>query len=249
MKLRFSRHIDILRRVLLFAVGLYCCLPGGSGRVYAQYYEPSLTPPPVMPVTSYQGEPSDTILSESRRDVRTTVPRNFEELMQWEPVQDFSQPQNITTEADYDPLTQTYTIHIRLGKNDLVTPFVLTRKQYDEWQTRQTLARYWKRRNAELALDPKTKEPFNILDMNFSLGPLEKIFGPGGVSLKTTGSVLLSMGIKSNKTDNPALSLDSRRKTFFDFDQKIQASIQASVGNRLNFNMSYNTDATFSFDS
>lgn len=249
MKLRFSRHIDILRRVLLFAVGLYCCLPGGSGRVYAQYYEPSLTPPPVMPVTPYQGEPSDTLLSESRRDVRTTVPRNFEELMQWEPVQDFSQPQNITTEADYDPLTQTYTIHIRLGKNDLVTPFVLTRKQYDEWQTRQTLARYWKRRNAELALDPKTKEPFNILDMNFSLGPLEKIFGPGGVSLKTTGSVLLSMGIKSNKTDNPALSLDSRRKTFFDFDQKIQASIQASVGNRLNFNMSYNTDATFSFDS
>ena len=59
----------------------------------------------------------------------------------------------------------------------------------------------------------------------------------------------LDMGIKSNKTDNPALPLDARRKTFFDFDQKIQATIKASVGDRLNFDMSYNTDATFDFDS
>ncbi len=57
------------------------------------------------------------------------------------------------------------------------------------------------------------------------------------------------MGIKSNKTDNPALSLRSRRKTFFNFDQKIQATIAASVGDKLKFNMSYNTDATFDFDS
>lgn len=30
------------------------------------------------------------------------------------------------------------------------------------------------------------------------------------------------MGIKSNKTDNPSLSLQSRRKTYFDFDQKFR---------------------------
>ena len=38
-------------------------------------------------------------------------------------------------------------------------------------------------------------------------------------------------------------------KTYFDFDQKIQANISASVGDRMKFNMSYNTDATFDFDS
>ncbi|MDE6290771.1 MAG: cell surface protein SprA, partial [Muribaculaceae bacterium] len=53
----------------------------------------------------------------------------------------------------------------------------------------------------------------------------------------------------SNKTDNPALSLKSRRKTYFDFNQKIQATINASVGDKMKFNMNYNTDATFSFDS
>ncbi|WP_290451708.1 hypothetical protein, partial [uncultured Duncaniella sp.] len=107
---------------------------------------------------------------------------------------------------------------------------------------------YFRMRNTESVTSP-AKEPFNILDMNFALGPLEKIFGPGGVRLRTQGSVNLSMGVKSNKTDNPALSLNSRRKTYFDFDQKIQATIQATVGDRMKFNMTYNTDATFDFDS
>ena len=95
----------------------------------------------------------------------------------------------------------------------------------------------------------KQKEPFNVLDMSFSVGPLERIFGPGGVQLRTQGSVQITTGIKTTKTDNPALSLQSRRKTFFDFDQKIQATINASAGDRLKFDMTYNTDATFDFDS
>ena len=113
---------------------------------------------------------------------------------------------------------------------------------------RKDMFGYFKERNAD-SYEKKDKEPFNIFDMNFSLGPLEKVFGPGGVRLQTQGSIQLSAGIKSNKTDNPALSLKNRRKTYFDFDQKIQATINASVGDKLKFNMNYNTDATFSFDS
>ncbi len=67
--------------------------------------------------------------------------------------------------------------------------------------------------------------------------------------LTTTGSVQITTAVKSTKTDNPALSLNSRRKTFFDFDQKIQATVAASVGDRMKFNLNYNTDATFDFDS
>ena len=125
---------------------------------------------------------------------------------------------------------------------------MLSKKQYDNWQLRKSLQEYYQEKNQELK-DNKQKEPFNIFDMNFAYGPLEKIFGPGGVSLKTQGSVQIRMGMKSNKTDNPSLALDSRRKTFFDFEQKIQANIGASVGDRLKFDMTYNTDATFEFDS
>lgn len=85
--------------------------------------------------------------------------------------------------------------------------------------------------------------------MQFSLGPLEKVFGPGGVQLKTQGSIELNMGLKHNKLDNPALPMSSRKKTYFDFDEKIQASVTAKVGDKMSFNMNYNTDATFDFDS
>lgn len=168
--------------------------------------------------------------------------------MQQELATDLDLPSNISTTAEFDPQLGCYVIRTRLGESDIVTPFYLTPQQYNSWQTRRQMQDYFRLRNAE-ALTKPDKEPFNILDMNFALGPLEKIFGPGGVQLKTQGSVNLSMGIKTNKTDNPALALDARRRTYFDFDQKIQATVNASVGDRMKFNMTYNTDATFDFDS
>ena len=161
---------------------------------------------------------------------------------------DLATPSNIRTVTEYDPETGCYIIRTKVGDMDIATPFMLNERQYNDWQLRKSMQQYYHQRNAEQLTKPD-KKPFDILDMNFALGPLEKIFGPGGVSLKTQGSVQIDMGIKSNKTDNPALSLTARRKTYFDFNQKIQATVAASVGDRLKFNMTYNTDATFDFDS
>ncbi|MDE5728172.1 MAG: cell surface protein SprA, partial [Duncaniella sp.] len=180
--------------------------------------------------------------------VSQAFPQSYEDLMEREYAADLASPSNISTVTEYDPELGCYVVRTRLGETDIVTPFYLSEEQYNAWQNRLSMRGYFRQRNSE-ALNSPDKEPFNILDMNFALGPLEKIFGPGGVSLKTQGSVSLSMGLKSNKTDNPALSVNSRRKTYFDFDQKIQATIQASVGDRMKFNMTYNTDATFDFDS
>lgn len=193
-------------------------------------------------------EPSPADSTSLPFGVRPTVPRNYEDLMADELGYDLSTPSNITTTADFDAASGNYIVRTYLGGLQIGTPFMLTKRQYENWQLKLSMQRFYKERNLGLITD-KEKEPFNILDMNFALGPLEKIFGPGGVSLKTQGSVQVSMGIKSNKTDNPALSLSARRKTYFDFDQKIQATIAASVGNRMKFNMTYNTDATFDFDS
>jgi len=209
----------------------------------AQYIKteptPPAPPPPPLP-------PVDSVKLSS--PVQQTVPQGYEELMGREFANDLDTPSNVRTVTDYDPVTGMYVIRTRVGDMDITTPFILTPQQYNDWQTRKSMQEYYRKRNSE-ALTQKEKKPFDILDMNFALGPLEKIFGPGGVSLKTQGSVQIDMGIKSTKTDNPALSLNSRRHTFFDFDQKIQATVQASVGDRMKFNMTYNTDATFDFDS
>ena len=180
--------------------------------------------------------------------VRPTIPRNYQDLVADELAYDLSTPSNIRTEAIFDPAIGMYVVTNKVGDLQLGTPFLLSPTEYNQWQLRLSMQQYYRERNRD-EVSQKEKQPFNVLDMNFALGPLEKIFGPGGVSLRTQGSVQVSMGIKSNKTDNPSLSLSARRKTYFDFDQKIQATIAASVGDRMKFNMTYNTDATFDFDS
>lgn len=181
--------------------------------------------------------------------VNPLYPIDYEQLVEAEMASDLDTPSNIKTEAEYDFESGCYVIRTKVGDYEIATPFVLTPGQYADLTMRRSMQRYFNRRNSELAVGKKEKEPFDILDLNFALGPLEKIFGPGGVQLRTQGSVQISAGIKSNKSDNPALSLAARRKTYFDFSQKIQASVNASVGERMKFNMNYNTDATFDFDS
>lgn len=212
-------------------------------------YVTSTLPPPPDPVSTPPLAPLsqlDSIMLPF--PVQQLVPQSYEELMGQQFTADLATPSNIKTVTEYDPETGCYVIRTKVGDMEIATPFILSEKAYNDLQTRRSMQEYYHQRNSEQINNPD-KKPFDILDMNFALGPLEKIFGPGGVRLRTQGSIQIDMGIKSNKTDNPALSLDSRRKTFFDFNQKIQATIQASVGDRLNFNMSYNTDATFEFDS
>lgn len=213
-------------------------LPGSSA---------GITPPPPFPA---QAGPltvaADSIMMPFR--VQQTVPQTYEDLMRDQFAADLTTPSNVKTEVEYDPATGFYVIRTKVGDTEIATPLMLSEKQYNDWQLRRQLQEYYQDRNQQLVQNTE-KQPFNIFDMNFAYGPLEKIFGPGGVQLKTQGSVQIKLGIKSNKTDNPSLSVNSRRKTYFDFDQKIQATIGASVGDRLKFNMTYNTDATFDFDS
>ena len=215
---------------------------------HAQYNNSTLTPPPPVPDKSAIDKEQKKSSVKMRYQVHPTVPENYEDLREGEYAADLKNPSNIVTEAEYDYETGCYIIHTKVGDYDVVTPFILTAEEYNDLTLRESMMQYYRQKNSETA-EEKKKNPFNFLDMQFGLGPLEKVFGPGGVQLKTQGSVQIKMGIKTNKTDNPALSMNAKRKTYFDFDQKIQATIQASVGDKMKFNMTYNTDATFEFDN
>ena len=245
-----SRSFKILSIVV---ATLVVVLLSGGDNAFAQYIQSKLAPPPPPPVQQ-PAQPEKK--ARSVRDtlslpftVQPTVPGNYNDISGTSEYSlDLKNPSNIVTEAEYDPATGCYIIHTKLGDKDIVTPFILSADEYNNIALRQSMQDYYRQKNAESA-EEKAKNPFNFLDMQFGLGPLESIFGPGGVQLKTQGSVIVNMGVKSNKTDNPALSVQSRRKTYFDFDQKIQATIAASVGDKMKFNMTYNTDATFDFDN
>ena len=129
----------------------------------------------------------------------------------------------------------------------ITSPVVMTPKEYMDWSLRKSMAQYYRQRNQE-QYETQGKSKFDFTDMRFSLGPAEKIFGPGGIQIKTQGSAEFKMGGNMKYTDNPTLAA-SRRKSFgFDFDMKINLTVNAKVGDKVDMNINYNTDASFDYD-
>ena len=239
------------RKKIIFAIiiGALIGLWAGNDTVLAQYVTSTLPPPPPPPDTRPSAQQQRTPDLDLHFRVKPTTPQTYDEVQGiGEYAADLKDPSNITSVVEYDPETGCYVVHTRLGDNDIITPYIMSSDEYSNADFRRSMMEYYRQKNAESAQDTE-KDPFNFLDMQFGMGPLETVFGPGGVQLKTTGSVIINMGVKSNSTDNPSLSVSQRRKTYFDFDQKIQANITATVGDKMKFNMSYNTGATFDFDS
>ena len=172
--------------------------------------------------------------------------QNFGDLTLPQSSMDLQDPNNITTTVEYQPETGTYIIRTKIGDTDVTTPYMLTQEEYNHYAERQIMHSYWQKKISEVEHNNETK--FDITDMKFNIGPADKVFGPGGVQLKMQGSAELLFGFKHQYIANPSLTVRARNNNIFDFDEKIQASIQGKVGTRLNFNLSYNTEASFSFD-
>ena len=161
---------------------------------------------------------------------------------------DLRMPDNIRQEAVYDDSLNLYYIGSKMGDSYLNTPIVMTPEEYMRWSERRARYQFFHQKDAENAR-AKGKEKFDFSDMHFDLGPAEKIFGPGGVRVKTQGTAELKMGATLKNIDNPSLPIRNRKTTAFDFDEKINLSVNGKVGDKVNMNLNYNTDATFDFDT
>ena len=190
-----------------------------------------------------QGEVNDSV----RYAVQKTSPDNTEDLEG--KVADLRNPENLTTETTYDDKTHMYIVGNKIGDSYLSVPLLMTPEEYAAWSMKRSLDAYFRNKNQEEFEKDGKKEKFDFTDMKFDLGPAEKIFGPGGVQIKTQGSAELKFGFNQKSIDNPSLPMRSRNTFGFDFDEKINLSINGKVGDKVNLNMNYNTEATFDFDS
>ena len=197
-----------------------------------------------MPSDVIQAEEPDSVIT--RFPVARTVPRNEDELDQ--KYLDLRSPENIKADTVYDAKTNTYIIGKRVGDGYLSAPIIMTAEEYQQWTLQKSLRDYYRKKNQE-AFDSEGKNKFDFTDMHFDLGPAEKIFGPGGVQIKTQGSAELKIGANMRNVQNPAISVSKRKTLGFDFDEKINMSLKGSVGDKINMNLNYNTDATFDMDA
>ncbi len=194
---------------------------------------------------AFAQEPVDSVATIYR--TQPTSASTVEQLSTQYPI-DFDQPDNIRQEIRYDALTDTYVFYTYVGDQRIALPISMTADEYRAYSEKKLRRDFFREKNADI-FEKKGKSDFNFLDMQFGLGAAEKVFGPGGVQIKTQGSAELSFGLKQTKVDNPTLPIKSRNKTFFDFNEKIQLNVNAKVGSKVSFGMNYNTDATFDFDA
>ena len=162
---------------------------------------------------------------------------------------DLKDPENLKADtAVYDEKSGYYKVGTKLGDDFLSQPWMMTPEEYLKWSEKKSFWDHFKTRNDSL-FTTKGKDKFDFTDMHFDLGPAEKIFGPGGVQIKVQGSAELKFGYNYQFVDNPSLSERNRTTKSFDFDEKINLSVNAKVGDKMDFTINYNTDAAFDFNS
>ena len=194
-------------------------------------------------------ENEDTIpdsLLHPRWKIQRTMPITLSDLNQG--AADLRRPNNLKQEVVYNDTINRYIIGSKIGDSYINAPVMMTPEEYRKWSERKAMQSYFRSKNDEI-YKAKGKEKFDFTDMHFDLGPAEKIFGPGGVRIKTQGTAELKFGATMKNIDNPSLPIRNRKTTNIDFDEKINLNVNGKVGDKVNMNLNYNTDATFDFDS
>lgn len=181
-----------------------------------------------------------------RWKVQRTTPVTYNDLNQGS--YDLNRPENMRQTVEYNDTLDMYVIGNKIGDSYVTAPIMMTPEEYRAWSEKRSFADYYRIKNKEI-LERKGKEKFDFTDMHFSLGPAEKIFGPGGVRIKTQGTAELKFGATLKNIDNPSLPIRNRKTTTMNFDEKINLNVNGKVGDKVNMNLNYNTDATFDFDA
>ncbi|TNE56071.1 MAG: cell surface protein SprA [Bacteroidetes bacterium] len=160
---------------------------------------------------------------------------------------DLGDPSSVKQTIVYDPITGKYIFKETIGSSEMNfrNPSMMTLEEYIEYERRKSLQKNWKDR-----IDEQTKENQTLIPPIKIPGKLfQNIFGSDEISIRTQGSVEISMGVNSSRYDNPQLPVNQRRITRFDFQQQMQLNLVGQIGTRIKLNTSYNTQAAFDFDN
>ena len=198
-----------------------------------------------QPILSDDDSIPDSLLH-PRWQIQRTLPITLDDLHQG--AADLKRPDNLKQDVVYNDSIDRYVIGSKISDSYINAPVMMTAEEYMKWSEKQLMRDFFRKKNDEI-YKAKGKEKFDFTDMHFDLGPAEKIFGPGGVRIKTQGTAELKFGATMKNIDNPSLPIRNRKTTTMDFDEKVNLNLNGRVGDKVNMNLNYNTDATFDFDA
>ncbi len=161
---------------------------------------------------------------------------------------DFNDPLNYNNNVVYDPETGMYTFTQTLGDSlNILPPSAMTFEEYMAYQEKQSMQNYWNDK-VQQQLDeqrtiyqPSFENDTAIKKKELKVSDL--------IVIRPQGSAELKFGVNISRTDNPVIPEKQRRITTFDFDQNIQMNLTGKIGNFMDINFNYNTQATFDFEN
>lgn len=161
-------------------------------------------------------------------------------------------PDSIVSKYLYDPKLDRYIYNESVGDFNIGYPIILTPDQYFELIKREGIKSYFKEKSDAYSGKKAGSEearknllPNFYVDNNF----FQSIFGGNTIEIIPQGSVAMDLGVIWQKNDNPSLSPRNRTNLSFDFDQRISLSMLGKIGERLQVNANYDTEATFDFQN
>lgn len=165
-------------------------------------------------------------------------------------------PENIERKYTYNPILNKYIYTEKINKTDILTPLILTPKEYEELILKQQMRAYL-REKYELArpvdddADSTQKKKKNNLLPEFYVNSefFETVFGSNVIEVIPKGSFSVDLGGRYNYIDNPVLPLQYRRRIGIDFNQNINIGLMAKIGTRVQMKAQYNTNFSFDFQN
>ncbi len=162
---------------------------------------------------------------------------------------DLKDPEAVEQTVEYDPETGLYIISERVGSDFYRPPTYMTFDEYMAYRSKQEQTNYFKQLNgvnvgeATSALDP-------IADVDVKGNLLDRLFGGTEVDIQPQGNIDLTFGLNYQRVENPILPIRQQTQgPLFDFNMNIQMNVTGKIGEKLNLNTRYNTNATFNFDN
>jgi len=162
-----------------------------------------------------------------------------------------AQPQSQEPVVVYDPVTQNYLYYYAYDTRQTMPYKVLSSDEYQREQFAQSLRNGWSQQRGDGASGLGMGD--NLLPSSLRFGvrseAFAKIFGSSEIVINPQMSVDLTFGGKWNYSNNPLIAERYRTAFSFDFLAKMQFNITGKIGDRINLNFNYNTEATFDFES
>ena len=159
-------------------------------------------------------------------------------------------PPSLTQEIQYDPITNTYNFQNKIGTTPFGPAASMDVKEYIDYDLQQETKNYWREKGATYVSGPNRRGGGGLIpQLRIGGDVFETIFGSNIIDIRPAGNVELMFGIKHNNNRNPNITQSMRKQTDFDFQSKIQLSLMAKIGDKISFNLNYNTESNFDFDN